>query len=157
MLWIKAVSLNIRITVYLGEKMSVLSQLSLFQANEDSESRSGHKWTLSSLWAHFAERGVDSKPVMDSIKDLIIKTVVSAEASMHAVYRPNLSSHYCGYELFGFDVLLDSKLKVSPTFFLFYWEYNIGIWLSEIYEKSNKYVQVRLLTVRSFYISAVVN
>ena len=121
MLWIKAVSLNIRITTYLfrRKKLSVLSQLSLFQANEDSESRSGHKWTLSSLWAHFAERGVDSKPVMDSIKDLIIKTVVSAEASMHAVYRPNLSSHYCGYELFGFDVLLDSKLKVSPTFFYF--------------------------------------
>ena len=55
---------------------------------------------------------MDSKPVMDSIKDLIIKTIVSAEQSMHAVYRPNLSSHYCGYELFGFDVLLDSKLKV---------------------------------------------
>ena len=56
---------------------------------------------------------MDSKPVMDSIKDLIIKTIVSAEQSMHAVYRPNLSSHYCGYELFGFDVLLDSKLKVE--------------------------------------------
>ena len=27
------------------------------------------------------------------------------------VYRQNLASHYCGYELFGFDVLLDSKLK----------------------------------------------
>ena len=30
---------------------------------------------------------------------------------MFTVYRQNLASHYCGYELFGFDVLLDSKLK----------------------------------------------
>jgi len=90
---------------------SINKNSSTYQANEDSESRSGHKWTLSSLWSHFAETGVDAKPVVDSIKDLIIKTIVSAEHSMHAVYRPNLSSHYCGYELFGFDVLLDSKLK----------------------------------------------
>ena len=62
---------------------------------------------------------MDSKPVMDSIKDLIIKTIVSAEQSMHAVYRPNLSSHYCGYELFGFDVLLDSKLKVKYSVSLY--------------------------------------
>ena len=30
---------------------------------------------------------------------------------MHNVYRQNMASHYCGYELFGFDVLLDAKLK----------------------------------------------
>ena len=27
------------------------------------------------------------------------------------VSRQNMASHYCGYELFGFDVLLDAKLK----------------------------------------------
>ena len=26
-------------------------------------------------------------------------------------FRQNMASHYCGYELFGFDVLLDAKLK----------------------------------------------
>ena len=74
-------------------------------------SRQGHKWTLSSLWQHFAEQGIDNKPVLESIKDLVIKTIISAENSMHNVYRQNMASHYCGYELFGFDVLLDAKLK----------------------------------------------
>ena len=27
------------------------------------------------------------------------------------LFRQNMASHYCGYELFGFDVLLDAKLK----------------------------------------------
>ena len=30
---------------------------------------------------------------------------------MHKLYRQNMVSNYCGYELFGFDVLLDAKLK----------------------------------------------
>ena len=84
---------------------------STYQANEDSDCRQGHKWTLASLWQYFAESGIDSAPVIDSIKDLVIKTIISAESSMFTVYRQNLASHYCGYELFGFDVLLDSKLK----------------------------------------------
>merc|ERR1719225_2154891 len=84
---------------------------STYQANEDSDCRQGHKWTLSSLWQHFAEQGIDNKPVIDAIKDLAIKTIVSAEESMHKLYRQNMVSNYCGYELFGFDVLLDAKLK----------------------------------------------
>ena len=90
---------------------SINKNSSSYQANDDAESRQGHKWTLASLWTHFNENGIDSKPVIDSIKDLIIKTIISAEHNMYNVYRANLSSHYCGYELFGFDVLLDSKLK----------------------------------------------
>ena len=59
----------------------------------------------------FSEQGIDNKPVLESITDLVIKTIISAENSMHNVYRQNMASHYCGYELFGFDVLLDAKLK----------------------------------------------
>lgn len=79
--------------------------------NEDSEVRQGHKWTLGSLWQYFAEVGIDHKPVWDRIKDMVIKTIISAENSMTPLNRANMSSHYCGYELFGFDVLLDADLK----------------------------------------------
>lgn len=82
-----------------------------YQPNDDSECRQGHKWTLKSLWQYFAEIGVDSVPIIESIKDLVIKTIISGETSMYTVFRQNLASNYCGYELFGFDVLLDSKFK----------------------------------------------
>ena len=82
-----------------------------YTPNEDSESRQGHKWTLNSLWQHFAENGIDSKPVWERIKDLVVKTVISAENTMLPLGRSNLNSQYCGYELFGFDVLLDADLK----------------------------------------------
>lgn len=42
---------------------------------------------------------------------MVIKTVISAEHSMQPLIKNNVQSHYNGYELFGFDVLLDSELK----------------------------------------------
>jgi len=90
---------------------SINKNSSSYCPNEDSEARQGHKWTLSSLWQHFSEKGIDNKPIIESIKDLVIKTIISAENCMHNLYRQNMASHYCGYELFGFDVLLDAKLK----------------------------------------------
>ena len=41
----------------------------------------------------------------------VIKTIISSEHAVQPVYRANMNSHYVGYELFGFDILLDSKLK----------------------------------------------
>ncbi len=39
--------------------------------NEDSEMRQGHKWTLTSLWAYLAEQGIDNRPVLENIRDLV--------------------------------------------------------------------------------------
>ena len=41
----------------------------------------------------------------------VIKTIISSEHAVYPVYRANLNSHYVGFELFGFDILLDSTLK----------------------------------------------
>ena len=65
--------------------MKLLNQNLSPQANEDSDCRQGHKWTLASLWQYFAESGIDSAPVIESIKDLVIKTIISAESSMYTV------------------------------------------------------------------------
>ena len=90
---------------------SINKNSSTYCPNEDSDIRQGHKWTLGALWQHFAEQGIDNKPVIEAIKDMVIKTIISAETSMYSLYRQSMSSHYCGYELFGFDVLLDCNLK----------------------------------------------
>jgi hypothetical protein len=42
---------------------------------------------------------------------MVIKTIISAEHTMFPLVRSNLASRNCGYELFGFDVLLDADLK----------------------------------------------
>ena len=54
---------------------------------------------------------IRSQAVWERVKDMVIKTVVSAEHAMHPLARSNLASRNCGYELFGFDVLLDADLK----------------------------------------------
>ena len=82
-----------------------------YTPNDDAEVRQGHKWTLASLWQYFAEAGIDQKLVWERIKDMVIKTIISAENSMLSLAKANLCSHYCAYELFGFDILLDADLK----------------------------------------------
>ena len=52
----------------------------------------GHKWTLKSLWRHFDEQGIDHTVVWDKIKDLMIKTVISAENSIYNLFEQNVSS-----------------------------------------------------------------
>ena len=90
---------------------SINKHNSAYQHNEDPEKREGQKWTLATLWQYFAERGIDSKAVWDRIRDMVIKTIISAEHSMYPLSRANLGSTYVSYELFGFDVLLDADLK----------------------------------------------
>ncbi len=82
-----------------------------YSPNEDPDERKGHKWTLGSLWQYFTEQGIDFRPAWDKIKDMVIKTIISGEHSMFPLARGNLSSHYCSFELFGFDVLLDADFK----------------------------------------------
>ena len=129
---------------------SINKNSSTYLPNEDSEMRQGHKWTLTSLWAYLGEQGIDTRPVLDNIRDLVslllifyhlkvvvfintlqslnfstlklksdkkllslnfyflqvIKTIISSEHAVYQVYRANMNSHYVGYELFGFDILV---------------------------------------------------
>jgi len=90
---------------------SINKNSSTYMTNEDSTSAQGHKWTLKSLWRHFDAEGIDHSVIWEKIKDLMIKTIISAEGSMSALFQSNVSSRYSCYELFGFDILLDSRLK----------------------------------------------
>ena len=46
-----------------------------------------HKWTLTSLWKRFAKDGVDCKPIMSQIHDIVIKTLISVQQELAHNYR----------------------------------------------------------------------
>lgn len=57
------------------------------------------------------ERGIDTEALWRRIIDMVVKTVVSGEHHILQLIRHNVVNNYCCHELFGFDVLLDEKLR----------------------------------------------
>ncbi|KAI8828941.1 tubulin-tyrosine ligase family-domain-containing protein [Chytriomyces cf. hyalinus JEL632] len=82
-----------------------------FPFGDERFSTADSKWSLERLQEYFTLQGIAFPKIMESIHHVIISTVISAHASNSSgtrMYAANVSS--C-YELFGFDVLLDSNLK----------------------------------------------
>eukprot|EP00931_Biecheleriopsis_adriatica_P100894 TRINITY_DN76130_c0_g1_i1.p1 TRINITY_DN76130_c0_g1~~TRINITY_DN76130_c0_g1_i1.p1 ORF type:complete len:1109 (-),score=215.05 TRINITY_DN76130_c0_g1_i1:33-3359(-) len=71
----------------------------------------GHKWSVSALNKHLKCVGVDVELMWSRIMDLIVKSLLSVEPVISA--RTKLTAPYSQncFELYGFDVLVDSGLK----------------------------------------------
>ncbi|XP_037303284.1 tubulin polyglutamylase TTLL4 isoform X5 [Manduca sexta] len=83
-----------------------------YTPNEDFTACEGHKWTLQTLFHYLkTEKNVNTDALWNAMKDLVIKTIISGEASISALTKANITSRYNCYELFGIDVLLDEDLK----------------------------------------------
>lgn len=71
----------------------------------------GHKWSLSALFKHLETLGADTDFLWTKIYDLIVKAVIAVqEEVVEACADLSLTTNHC-FDLFGFDVLLDSALK----------------------------------------------
>ncbi|XP_037957088.1 probable beta-tubulin polyglutamylase isoform X2 [Teleopsis dalmanni] len=93
-----------------------------YSRNDDFNACVGHKWTLKSLWSYLASRGIRTDFLWEALRSLVLRTLISAENSMNNVHKMNVESKYSCFELFGFDVLLDSELvpwllevNISPS------------------------------------------
>jgi hypothetical protein len=71
----------------------------------------GSKWSLSAICRHLEQIGVDIKLLWSKIYDIIIKTFLSAESILLSNFRKNVSCRTNCFELFGFDILIDSDLR----------------------------------------------
>ena len=83
-----------------------------FLANETCEQDDfGYKWSLGAFCKHLEQVGIDMNLLWSRIYDVIIKTLLCTENNiMQHIKKFQLHRTNC-YELFGFDVLVDSDLK----------------------------------------------
>ncbi|XP_076161531.1 tubulin monoglutamylase TTLL4 [Ptiloglossa arizonensis] len=83
-----------------------------FKINDNPNKCKGNMWSLSCLWKYLTSIGnVDPCMIWSKIKDIAIKTVVSAEPFIVKAWKKNALSTYNHYQLFGFDILLDKKYQ----------------------------------------------
>lgn len=82
-----------------------------YQANGDEGICQGHKWGLKALWNYMKRQGINTTAIWDSVKDLVVKTIICSESPINSLVKSNCKSRYCVHELFGFDILLDENLK----------------------------------------------
>jgi len=115
-----------------------------YEKNDGTQrgNKSKHKWNLRELWTYLMEKTDLSEVKIQGLKrdinELIVKTIISAES--HVVsksHQAHIEWNQC-FELFGFDVLIDSKLK--PWLL----EVNVLPSLSSS-SKLDKYIKTKLL------------
>ncbi|CAK9802156.1 Tubulin monoglutamylase TTLL4 [Anthophora plagiata] len=102
---------------YLSDRFMHLTNYSInktnstYTNNDCPDSCSGHKWALRTLWSYLEKEHVNVTKLWDTMKDIVVKTMIAGESSISSLTKANTSSRYCCYELFGFDILLDENLK----------------------------------------------
>ncbi|XP_017885108.2 tubulin polyglutamylase TTLL4 [Ceratina calcarata] len=104
---------------YLSDRFMHLTNTSVnkvspnFRPNDNPYKCKGNMWSLNCLWNYLASmENVDTFKIWTQIKDIAVKTVISAEPSLIRAWKKmSLSTTYNSYQLFGFDVLLDNHYR----------------------------------------------
>uniref|UniRef100_S4RG44 Uncharacterized protein n=1 Tax=Petromyzon marinus TaxID=7757 RepID=S4RG44_PETMA len=66
---------------------------------------------LKALWGYLCDKGVDCRTIWEQIKDIAVKTVIASEPFVSSLLAQFVGNRRSCHELFGFDVMLDEKLK----------------------------------------------
>lgn len=90
-----------------------------FNLETDDE---GNKWSMSALCKYLESIGVDLNLMWSKIYDIIIKSFLCVDSHIYNGMKSSNAQKNC-FEVFGFDILLDSDLKpwvleanLSPSF-----------------------------------------
>lgn len=81
------------------------------KSEDPDEDDQGHKWSLSAFLKHLKANNIDTGQLMQSIEDVIIKSIVSVEFSVNSACKMFVPHRNNCFELYGFDILVDSDLK----------------------------------------------
>nr|CAD7428512.1 unnamed protein product [Timema monikensis] len=71
----------------------------------------GHKWTLSALLRHLRAKGQDTSLLMTRIEEVVVKSVLASSPAIVSACRMFVPHTRNCFELYGFDILIDSSLK----------------------------------------------
>jgi len=78
--------------------------------NKNRKNKTGHfTWGFNELRKHFKAKGISFAPIWENIKDLVIKSTISAESSLNL--QNSHESRNSSFAWFGVDIILDSTLK----------------------------------------------
>lgn len=83
-----------------------------FVQNENTDQDDfGFKWSLTAFCKHLEQVGIDMNLLWSRIYDVIIKTLISGEHHVQQGMKQYMTHRTNCFEVFGFDILLDSDLK----------------------------------------------
>lgn len=88
----------------------VIAQVTQNAKDAEEEEEMESKWSLKMLREEFEKIGIDYNEIYVKIKDVCIKTLMSVEPYIVTQNRTARSKNAC-FEIYGFDVLIDSNLK----------------------------------------------
>ncbi|CAH1980864.1 unnamed protein product [Acanthoscelides obtectus] len=71
----------------------------------------GHKWTLSALLRQLKAEGRDTTSLMSQIEDLVVKAILASANSIITACKMFVPHTGNCFELYGFDILIDSNMK----------------------------------------------
>ncbi len=92
---------------------SLNSKSDKFTENQNDEDDStGNKWSLSALLSYLEQKGKPATRILNSIREVIIKTIIAGEPEILPHITRSMRNTESCYEVFGFDLMLDAKMKV---------------------------------------------
>ncbi|CAG9466879.1 unnamed protein product [Pedinophyceae sp. YPF-701] len=69
------------------------------------------KWTFRRLREHLKAQGIPWKTLWDQMLDIVARTVIAVEGRMSALSKVNVPHHLNCFEVYGFDIMFDDRLR----------------------------------------------